>query len=61
VTTDETRRRRDFDDIARIVHEEAPMIPLHDLIYIEGVDTRVTGYARNMLRFPVNAETWDAR
>jgi ABC-type transport system substrate-binding protein len=61
VATDESRRRRDFDDIARIVHDGVPMIPLHDLIYEEGIDTRVTGYARNMLRYPVRAEAWDAR
>jgi ABC-type transport system substrate-binding protein len=61
ITSDEARRRRDFDAIARIVHDDVPMIPLYDLIYIEGVDTRVTGYARNMLRFPVHAETWDVR
>ena len=44
-----------------MVHDDVPLVPLYDLLYIEGVDTRVTGYARNMLRYPVRPEDWDAR
>jgi peptide/nickel transport system substrate-binding protein len=58
--TSEAQRHRDFDTIARVVHDDVPLVPLYDLLYIEGVDTRVTGYARNMLRFPVHPEQWDA-
>lgn len=57
----EAQRQRDFDAIARLVAADVPLIPLYDSLYIQGVDTRVSGYARNMLRYPVNAENWDAR
>jgi peptide/nickel transport system substrate-binding protein len=56
----ERDRDRDFDAIARLIHDDIPIIPLYDEIYIEGVATRVTGYRKNMLRFPVRPEDWDA-
>ncbi len=61
VAPTEAERDRDFDAIANVVHDDVPLVPLYDLLYIEGVDTRVTGYARNMLRYPVRPEDWDAR
>jgi len=57
----ETRRQRDFDALQRQVRVDVPLIPLYDEIYLEGVDERVTGYRKNMLRFPVAPEAWDAR
>jgi peptide/nickel transport system substrate-binding protein len=54
------RRNRDFAAIARVIHDEVPLVPLYDLVYEEGVDRRVTGYRRNMLRYPVHPEEWDA-
>jgi peptide/nickel transport system substrate-binding protein len=59
--TGEVQRERDFDAIANLVHDDVPLVPLYDLLYLQGVDERVTGYARNMLRFPVRPENWDAR
>jgi peptide/nickel transport system substrate-binding protein len=60
VASNEAKRERLFDAIAQIVHGDVPSIPLFDFIYIEGVNKRVTGYERNMLRYPVRAEDWDA-
>jgi peptide/nickel transport system substrate-binding protein len=57
-TRDEARRR-DFAAMAAIVHDDVPLVPLYDLVYIEGVSLRVSGYERNMLRYPVRPENWD--
>jgi len=56
----EAERERAFDAIARLVHDDVPLVPLFDEIYLEGVDLRVSGYRKNMLRFPVWPEEWDA-
>ena len=56
----EAERHRDFDAIAKIARDEVPLLPLFEILYVQGVDTRVTGYTRNMLRYPVRAEAWDA-
>jgi len=56
----DARRNRDFGGIARVVRDEVPLVPLYDLVYLEGVDRRVTVYRRNMLRYPVRPEEWDA-
>ena len=57
----EAQREHDFDAMAQIVRDDVPLIPLYDLIYLQGVTAGVHGYARNMLRYPVRAETWDVR
>jgi peptide/nickel transport system substrate-binding protein len=57
---DAAARRREIDELARVVRADIPLIPLYGFVNIEGVNARVTGYARNMLRFPVRAEVWDA-
>jgi len=57
----EATRDADFNAIAKRIDVDVPLIPLYDLVYIEAVDERVTGYLRNMLRYPVHAEAWDAR
>ena len=59
--SNETSRQRDFSAIAALIGADVPAIPLFDLQYIEAVDKRVTEYRRNMLRYPVRAENWDAR
>lgn len=59
-TRSEARRDADFDAMRRLVHDDVPLIPLYDEVYLEGVGTRVTGYAKNMLRYPVAPEAWDA-
>jgi hypothetical protein len=45
----------------QIIYEELPVIPLDYIRYFDGADSRVTGFARNMLGFPVDAEGWDVR
>ena len=57
----ERQRRHDFDEMQVLVHRDVPVIPLYYEVLLEGVNKRVTGYAKNMLRFPVGAENWDAR
>ena len=60
-TSNETRRRNDFIAMQRIVRNDAPLIPLAFLNNADALDNRVTGFARNMLLYPVNAADWDAR
>jgi peptide/nickel transport system substrate-binding protein len=59
VTNDERRRARDFTLMQRIVYDRIPAIPLYYQRYLEGMNARVAGFARNMLMFPVDAESWD--
>jgi peptide/nickel transport system substrate-binding protein len=61
VTPDDRRRRSDFLTMQRIVYDRLPVVPLDYTQYFDAVNRRVTGFARNMLGFPVNAEQWDAR
>ncbi|MGB8907346.1 MAG: peptide ABC transporter substrate-binding protein [Candidatus Cybelea sp.] len=61
VTPDIRRRRDDFRTMQRIVYEQMPVIPLDYERYFDAVNVRVTGFARNMLGYPVNAETWDVK
>ncbi|MFN2448587.1 MAG: ABC transporter substrate-binding protein [Candidatus Baltobacteraceae bacterium] len=58
VTRDSARRRADFMQMQRIVHENAPVIPLYYMTWFDGVNRRVRGFARNMLQYPVAPETW---
>ncbi len=60
-TPDRAKRARDFMQMQRIIHEDVPVIPLYYEIYADGVSTRVHGFARNMLRYPVGPETWSVR
>jgi peptide/nickel transport system substrate-binding protein len=59
-TPSESRRRRDFDAIQELIHDDVPVIPLYYETYFEGVNRRVVHYEKNMLRIPVHAELWDA-
>ncbi len=61
VTPDEPQRARDFTAMQQIVYDRMPMIPLDYPRYLDVEGPRVTGFARNMLGYPVNAETWDAK
>jgi peptide/nickel transport system substrate-binding protein len=61
VTTDEGRRARDFAVMQRVVYDRLPVIPLYYSRFLDVTSARVTGFARNMLGYPVNAETWDAK
>jgi peptide/nickel transport system substrate-binding protein len=58
-TASESQRRRDFDAIQQLIHEDVPVIPLYYETYFEGVNNRVIDYEKNMLRIPVHAEQWD--
>ncbi|MGB6602067.1 MAG: peptide ABC transporter substrate-binding protein [Candidatus Cybelea sp.] len=60
VTPDDRRRAADFLTMQQIVYRELPVIPLDYLRYFDVANGRVTGFARNMLGYPVDAETWDA-
>jgi peptide/nickel transport system substrate-binding protein len=61
VTNDPRRRRRDFIEMQQIVREDAPIVPIAFESSIDVVNNRVSGFRRNMLMYPVDAETWDAR
>jgi len=54
------RRRADFLAMQRLIHQALPVIPIYYEVYFDGVNSRVHGFERNMLRFPVAPETWDA-
>ena len=60
-TPSRTQRDRDFNEMQVLVHNDVPVIPIYYEVYLEGVNNRVTGYRRNMLRIPVDAEDWDTR
>jgi peptide/nickel transport system substrate-binding protein len=61
VTPDQRRRAANFQTMQRIVYRELPVLPLDYIRYFDAIDSHVTGFARNMLGFPVNAENWDVR
>lgn len=60
-TASTAQRERDFVEMQRMIHDDVPVIPLYYETYFDGVSTRVNGFMRNMLRFPVAPETWSAR
>lgn len=60
-TRSDARRRRDFIEMQRLVRAALPVIPIYYETYFDGVNARVSGFKRNMLRYPVAPETWDAR
>ena len=61
VAPDDGRRKRDFLAMQRVVRERLPVIPLHYITHFDVMSPRVSGFARNMLEFPVGAENWDAK
>jgi peptide/nickel transport system substrate-binding protein len=61
VTSDSRRRGADFQTLQRIAYDRVPVLPLDYPKYFDVMNTRVTGFARNMLAFPVSAERWDAK
>ena len=60
-TPSQEQRDRDFNEIQTLVHDDVPVIPIYYEVYFEGLNARVTGYERNMLRIPVDAQAWDTR
>jgi peptide/nickel transport system substrate-binding protein len=61
VTSDSQRRARDFVEMQRIVRDDVPVIPIVFQSSLDVVSERVRGFHRNMLMYPVDSETWDAR
>jgi ABC-type transport system substrate-binding protein len=61
VAADDGRRARDFIAMQRVVRERLPLIPLHYITNFDVIGRRVSGFARNMLEYPVGVENWDAR
>jgi peptide/nickel transport system substrate-binding protein len=60
-TTTIGERRRDFIAMQQLIHDDAPVVPLYYETYFDGVSTRVRGFVRNMLRYPVAPENWSVR
>lgn len=60
-TSNTAQRKHDFLAMQRIIHDDVPVIPLYYETYFDGVRTRVHGFERNMLRYPVAPETWSIR
>lgn len=60
-TPKERRRAADFMTMQRIVFDRLPVIPLNYPRYFDLSGPRVRGFGRNMLAFPVDAETWDTQ
>jgi len=61
LTPEPRGRGADFQTLQRIVYDRVPVVPLDYLRYFDVMNSRVTGFARNMLAFPVSAERWDAK
>ncbi len=61
VTPSLMRRRDDFLRMQRLIHDALPVAPLYYLTWFDGVSSRVDGFARNMLQYPVSPERWDTR
>lgn len=60
-TPSRARRRADFIAMQRIVRHDVPLVPLAFMRYVEAVSDRVSGFRRNMLFYPVDPASWDAR
>jgi peptide/nickel transport system substrate-binding protein len=57
-TRSTAQRAHDFMEMQRLIHDDVPVIPMYYETYFDGVSTRVHGFARNMLQYPVSPETW---
>ena len=60
-TSSSPRRAGDFMAMQQLIHDGVPVIPLYYETYFDGVNKRVHGFERNMLRYPVAPETWSVR
>ena len=61
ITSDDRKRADDFQTMQQIVYDQMPSIPLDYVRWFDAVNVRVSGFARNMLGYPVDAQTWDVR
>ncbi len=55
------RRAKDFVAMQRMVRRDVPIVPIAFESRVDGVSDRVRGFRRNMLMYPVDPQTWDAR
>jgi peptide/nickel transport system substrate-binding protein len=60
-TRSTARRAGDFMAMQQLIHAGVPVIPLYYETYFDAVSTRVHGFRRNMLRYPVAPEQWSVR
>ncbi|HVA34519.1 MAG TPA: peptide ABC transporter substrate-binding protein [Candidatus Baltobacteraceae bacterium] len=59
-TTDsQARRRSDFIEMQRLIRRDVPIVPIAFQSNVDAISDRVTGFARNMLMYPVDAASWD--
>ena len=61
VTPNDRRRAADFRTMQRIIYGWLPIVSIDYIRYFDAVDDHVSGFARNMLGFPVNAASWDVK
>lgn len=61
VTSDPRRRRPDFVAMQRILRSDVPVVPIAFESNVDVMSDRVSGFRRNMLMYPVDAQTWDVR
>lgn len=61
VTPSGARRRADFVAMQRLIARDVPVVPLVYEANFDVVRDRVSGFARNMLMYPVAPERWNAR
>ncbi|HEV2261198.1 MAG TPA: peptide ABC transporter substrate-binding protein [Candidatus Rubrimentiphilum sp.] len=57
-TADPIRRKRDFIAMQALIHQALPVVPIYYETYFDGINNRLTGFKRNMLRYPVSPESW---
>lgn len=55
------RRRADYIAMQRIVRRDVPIVAIAFETRIDGISERVSAFKRNMLMYPVDPQTWDAR
>ncbi len=59
-TSSAAGRIADFARMQTMIHAAIPVVPIFYWTWYDGADSRVHGFARNMLQYPVNSERWDA-
>ncbi len=60
ITSSSSGRVADFARMQRMIHAAIPVVPIFYWTWYDGVASRVHGFARNMLQYPVSPERWDA-
>lgn len=60
-TASAKRRAADYLAMQRIVRRDVPIVPIAFETRIDAIADRVSGFRRNMLMYPVDPQSWDAR